>query len=213
MIKRKKYSSCPKNVIPLIAQIWSGTYLKKMVHAQEQVRQPYWICRISWGVLAYPMTKNVSVSHNQCHSGKKYDRCYLVKQSIILIIIVKTVLPLHINWTMPLMVIRRCLQYLIQWNLLLTLSGSPRTWKDRDWNRTNIGRCWVESLFHWSSTAWYVVDWMGKSWLNTIYHGTSLWRPQQNDEKYFMKTSDPQFKWPIPQVDWSTNVHFTLQYM
>ncbi len=48
--KEKKYSSCPKNVIPL-AQIWSGTYLKKMLHAQEQVRQPYWICRISRGVL------------------------------------------------------------------------------------------------------------------------------------------------------------------
>ncbi len=48
--KEKKYLSCPKNVIHL-AQIWSGTYLKKMLHAQEQVRQPYWICRISWGVL------------------------------------------------------------------------------------------------------------------------------------------------------------------
>ena len=23
-----------------------------MLHAQDQVRQPYWICRISWGVLA-----------------------------------------------------------------------------------------------------------------------------------------------------------------
>ncbi len=49
--KEKKYSSCQKNVIPL-AQIWSGTYLKKMLHAQEQVRQPYWICRTSWGVLS-----------------------------------------------------------------------------------------------------------------------------------------------------------------
>ncbi len=44
--KKKKYSSCTKNVINL-AEIWSGTYLKKMLHAQEQVRQPYWICRIS----------------------------------------------------------------------------------------------------------------------------------------------------------------------
>ena len=48
--KEKKYSSCPKNVIPL-AQSWSGTYVRKMLHAQEQIRQPYCLCRISWGVL------------------------------------------------------------------------------------------------------------------------------------------------------------------
>ena len=48
--KEKIYSSCPKVVIPL-AQVWSSTHLKKMLHAQEQVWQPYWICRISWGVL------------------------------------------------------------------------------------------------------------------------------------------------------------------
>ena len=48
--KEKKHSSCPKHFIPL-GQIWSGTYLKKMLYAQEQVRLPYWIWRISWGVL------------------------------------------------------------------------------------------------------------------------------------------------------------------
>ena len=37
--KEEKYLSCPKYFIPS-AQIWSGTYLKKMLHGQQQVRQP-----------------------------------------------------------------------------------------------------------------------------------------------------------------------------